>query len=157
MAQDYTSILTTENLVLPGSMPHFRVKSTLNIPIDVDRFCVKEFIESYDEGKLNPIFYEDEIIEHEEDTHKILAIVRELGLEFKAYGILHTSDWADVPDYDFHGAFINGNRVDKYISNISEEEGEYYGMFKCLDIQEDSVLYFHRFYEAVEEFEKLRK
>ena len=163
MAQNYSYLITKELINIPNDFPHFIVNGVITIPIDVEKYSVFEFIECYELGELKPLEFEDEGYEefegedlgYEENPEDILDIVKTLGLEYKEFAVMHTSDWAGIPDCEFNGAFKLGKLVAKHIDDDrGNHEGSYLDIFNCLGIDEGSVLIFHSYGNAKQQFKR---
>lgn len=152
MAQNYSFIVTKEKIEISKTIIHFKSENLTIIPIDVEGYSVKEFIENK-KGVLlkNDSFYFN-------DVTYIKSVIDEIGLSNKNFAIIHTSDFGDIPVDDFQAAFQNGELVKNSIF-ISEQQKVIDGKeidvaLEILSINPNYIIYFNKFVHAKEEYLK---
>jgi len=162
MGQDYSCILTREKVSIHRDIPHFKAKSIVNIPLNIEGQSVKEFIEFFDEGRLTIklIKYPDDDFEYGpcDDVFNILKIITDLGLLHKEFVLLHLSDFADVEVDSFWALFNNGKLVPGTIYLYNRPSGEHVGCYSDLftywNINWDMFKRFHDYRDAVREYSR---
>ena len=148
MSQDYSFIVTDEELNIPDDVISFKVRNLTTFPLDLDGYVVKSFIENK----------ENEVNNEELDTEelKIISLLEKTNLINKNFIIAHTSDWADMPVDEFQAGFISGKIVKEsiYFNDSKDTNHIYYNAFKIMNYNAKFVRDFKDFYFAKMEFEK---
>ena len=151
MSQDYSFIVTDENLNIPEDIISFKVRNLTTFPLNLEGYVIKSFIEN----KKNEINNR----ELDNDELQIVFLLEKVELINKKFIIVHTSDWADIPVDEFQAGFVNGKLIKEsiYLNDSQDVTQKYNNAFEIMNYNPNFFRQFKDFYFAKIEFDKYKK